>query len=146
MRADFDFTNLMWVFSGRRGVHCWVCDPEARNMNNDMRGAIANYINIGLGNEKSDRLRLQAPLHPHLVRAYNDLKPHFVSIIIREQSVLDDPRHEARMMQFLPQEVRPELQRKWKDAEGSEAKWNVWLELYGKCKDGNVSNSLFDRV
>merc|ERR1719263_407385 len=41
-------------------------------------------------------------------------------------------------MQFLPQEVGPELQRKWKDAEGSEAKWDIWLELYGKCKSGNV--------
>jgi len=66
MRDDFDFTNLLWVFSGRRGVHAWVCDPEARNMNNEMRGAIANYINIGLGNEKADKLHLKEPLHPHL--------------------------------------------------------------------------------
>lgn len=53
LSEDFDFTNLLWVFSGRRGIHAWVCDEGAREMNNEMRSAVVQYCNIGVGNENT---------------------------------------------------------------------------------------------
>lgn len=46
LTEDFGFENIMWFFSGRRGIHCWVNDERARVLKNDGRSAIANFIKI----------------------------------------------------------------------------------------------------
>ena len=34
------------VFSGRRGIHLWVCDEFARKMPNDVRASVIESLNI----------------------------------------------------------------------------------------------------
>jgi DNA primase small subunit len=84
LKDDFGFENCLWVFSGRRGVHCWICDPEARNMTNEMRSSITTYYELARGNENSDKLKLQFPLHPMLRKSFNILRPYFEKIVIED--------------------------------------------------------------
>ena len=69
LREDFGFEHIMWVYSGRRGVHGWVCDKRAREMNDEKRRAIAGYLGVVLGSADK-KINIRRPLHPHLQYVY----------------------------------------------------------------------------
>ena len=71
LREDFGFQHLFWVYSGRRGVHCWVCDARARCMTNEQRAAVADYFSVYKGSDQGKKVSLNTPLHPSLQRAYD---------------------------------------------------------------------------
>lgn len=40
----YGFKHIMWVFSGRRGVHCWVKDRDAMNMDMESRQSVLSFM------------------------------------------------------------------------------------------------------
>ena len=109
VRENFKFENCLWVFSGRRGVHCWICDPEARSMTNEMRAAVTGYFDLVRGNEHSDKLSLPSPMHPMLQKAFDFLNGYFEDIVIDTQNLLEQEKHRQRFIKFMPYEVREDI-------------------------------------
>ncbi|KAK8830568.1 hypothetical protein WA577_004298, partial [Blastocystis sp. JDR] len=54
LKERFGFKQLLFVFSGRRGVHIWVCDKRARQLTDAQRKAIVDYISFSKTSYKVD--------------------------------------------------------------------------------------------
>lgn len=91
LKQEFGFRHLLWVYSGRRGIHCWVCDQNARMLSDQARTAVTEYLSVYLGNEKNHEQVLRAPVHPMLQEAYELLLPRFEELI-ESQGLMDGDR------------------------------------------------------
>ncbi|KMP05668.1 DNA primase small subunit [Coccidioides immitis RMSCC 3703] len=128
LRDDFGFEHILWVYSGRRGAHAWVCDQRARNLTDERRKAIAGYLEVVRGGAQSGkRVNLKRPLHPHVERSRNILIPYFRSTILNNQDTFSSSDQAARLLQFIPDKsLKDALQKKWESApsRGSSSKWS----------------------
>ena len=66
----FGFTNILWVFSGRRGIHAWVSDWKAKTMSPKCRKAVTEFLNFTISSDKVNYL-----IKPALL-----MKPHYPSL------------------------------------------------------------------
>lgn len=46
LREVYGFTRLLWVFSGGRGVHCWVCDKRAFDLTDSQRKSLVDELTM----------------------------------------------------------------------------------------------------
>jgi len=146
LRDDFGFEHIMWVYSGRRGAHAWVCDKKARTMDDQKRRAIASYLEVVRGGAQSGKkVNLKRPLHPHLSRSLDILKNHFQDDVLEKQNPWDTPERAEKLLQLLPDKTLNEsLQRKWDSAPGRHST-SKWADIDALAKGGS-SKTLDARV
>ncbi|TGO16832.1 hypothetical protein BTUL_0023g00050 [Botrytis tulipae] len=127
LRDDFGFKHIMWVYSGRRGAHAWVCDKKARQMDDQKRRAIAGYLEvIRGGSQTAKKVNVKRPLHPHVLRSLDILKGHFQNDILHDQDPWEEDDKIDKLLQLLPDRTLNEsLRKKWSSAPGrsSTSKW-----------------------
>ncbi|TPP61934.1 DNA primase [Fasciola gigantica] len=120
LREDFGFEHLLWVYSGRRGVHCWVCDSAARKLDPVARSAIVEYLTlVRSGNSKkpvltasssgkqTDSAALEPQLHPCVDAACELLMPRFANYCStkRGQDLFGVPARLDKILSNLPEEL-----------------------------------------
>ena len=90
LKQAFGFKEFVVVYSGRRGVHLYVCDDDAMNLNNEQRSAITDFLKY---DTSEDKLRA----HENLVTMANTqglseaLRYAFETFYIDRMGLFDDP-------------------------------------------------------
>lgn len=106
LREDFGFQHILWVYSGRRGIHCWVADARARRMTNEQRSAVADFLYLRFeGRENAGRRQneVTVPLHPSLARAKRvACEKTFREFVLNEQAMLDGDERLRTMLTLVP--------------------------------------------
>ncbi|KAF2800589.1 eukaryotic and archaeal DNA primase small subunit [Melanomma pulvis-pyrius CBS 109.77] len=129
LRDDFGFKHILWVYSGRRGAHAWVCDKRAREMDDAKRRAVAGYLELLKGGDQGGKkVNVRRPLHPHLDRSLNILKEHFQTSILLEQDPWAEEKCE-HLLNLLPDAtLKAALQKKW-DSSPSRPSASKWSDI-----------------
>jgi len=151
LRDDFGFSHILWVYSGRRGVHCWVCDSRARKLSNEQRAAIADYFRVYKGGENAlKKVSLAGPvLHPFLARSYMDvLKTFFEDRLLLNQQLFASEERCRKILDLIPDEsVASEVHDKWQgNRRSSISKEDVnatrWEQLKMTLQSGKKAQGL----
>ncbi|XP_057371439.1 DNA primase small subunit-like [Daphnia carinata] len=132
LREDFGYQHLLWVFSGRRGVHCWVCDDAARALDQSARSAVAEYLQIIKGGEQQNKKVSfnQEHLHPAISRAAGIVGQHFESMMVEDQDILGNEEAVKKFLLMIPDEqLRSKLEKTMLDYHNSISRWRVFQEL-----------------
>ena len=151
LRDDFGFKHILWIYSGRRGIHCWVNDPQARELTNDARTSIVEYLTVAHTSDKenTDRKLNNAfngdMYHPMIRRSYEILEPYFEKYIADNdgQGLLATKKSYMPILNDIPDEaesIRRELYDSWegrKNLSGAER----WRELKEAIEPKEKDNS-----
>ncbi|KAB8346314.1 hypothetical protein FH972_023358 [Carpinus fangiana] len=146
LREDFGFQHILWVYSGRRGVHAWVCDKSARQLDDNQRKSIATYLELLKGGDNSGKkVNARRPLHPHIERSLAILREHFQADILQEQDPWLEDEKAAHLLSLLPDETLiKSLQKKWGSSSHRSSK-NKWADIDDLASSGGGSAKLDPR-
>lgn len=142
LREDFGFKHILWVYSGRRGAHAWVCDKRARLLDDQKRRAIASYFELLKGGDQGGKkVNIRRPLHPHLERSRKILAEYFQTTILAEQDPWATEEKAAHLLNLLPDTtLRAALQKKWASSPHRSSA-SKWADIDALAESGALSKS-----
>ncbi|EIN08316.1 prim-pol domain-containing protein [Punctularia strigosozonata HHB-11173 SS5] len=118
IRDQFGYEHLLWVYSGRRGIHLWVSDKEAIELTDDQRKAVVNWLTVITGSSQQHKkvnVRLGSkPLPPSLQQALPTLAETFSELILEDQDCFGSTQGWEALLMLVPDKsVVEKLQEQW---------------------------------
>lgn len=130
LREDFGFQHMMFVYSGRRGVHCWIGDAAARNLSNEQRAAVAEYLNLvsGGGRCKTEiKMNGCDKVHPSIWKAYSICQPYFKRTV-EDQNLFKEGPHLEQILEALSKDESDNI-RKYVDKNPKATSLQIWEQI-----------------
>ncbi|WWC73759.1 uncharacterized protein I206_107731 [Kwoniella pini CBS 10737] len=147
LRETFGFKHLLWVYSGRRGIHCWISDQSALDLNDEQRKSLVTFLEvIKGGKEQAKKVNIRgskddAEYHPVLGDALENLKMEFVKLILHDQDCFGTEKGWEALLAILPQDrdLIGGLRREWQSdpTRSSVDKWGDLQQAVAGLKKGN---------
>ncbi|XP_034028725.1 DNA primase small subunit [Thalassophryne amazonica] len=130
LKEDFGFQHLLWVYSGRRGVHCWVCDEAARKLSVAARSAVAEYLSLVKGGEEMvKKVVLSDLLHPFITESLAVVEKYFIQYALHDQDILGSKESTNKVLALVPEDVRKELLAHFQREKNPETRWGILKAL-----------------
>ncbi|CAL1699090.1 unnamed protein product [Somion occarium] len=133
LRSQFGYKHLLWVYSGRRGIHLWISDKEVMELTDDQRKAIVGWLTVIAGGKEMNKkvnVRLGSkPLPPSVQMALEPLAEAFTELILEDQDCFASKEGWETLLRLIPdkcESVTASLRRTWgKDPDRSSLeKWD----------------------
>ncbi|KAL1747623.1 hypothetical protein HDZ31DRAFT_61099 [Schizophyllum fasciatum] len=131
IRDQFGYEHLLWVYSGRRGIHLWISDQEAMELADDQRRAIVNWLSVvppGKENGKKVNVRFGARAAPACIKdAIEELKGIFSDLVLEDQDCFASEEGFEALLKLIPDSsIAATLGEMWQSdpSRSSADKWN----------------------
>lgn len=135
LREDFGFKHILWVYSGRRGIHCWVCDASARMLSQSGRSTVAEYMElVKSGGSLNKKISIPLKKHPFIKRAEGIARKYFEEALLEEQDFLGTSERWGKFLSFIPdQSLQESLEGLMPQCSNSLQRWNIIQQEVNKA-------------
>lgn len=140
VREQFGYAHLLWVYSGRRGIHLWISDKEAMGLTDDQRRALVSWFTVVPKDEgKRVNVRFGARgLPASLQTALDHLAVVFTELVLYDQDCFASQAGYQALLKLIPDSrVVDALETKWTAApSASHEKWDDFKKQIKTYKKG----------
>ncbi|XP_019333008.1 DNA primase small subunit [Alligator mississippiensis] len=138
---DLGVQHRLWVYSGRRGVHCWVCDDTVRKWSSSLRSSIVDYLSLVKGGADTvKKVNLSDPVHPFISKSLRLVEERFEEYALLGQDILGSRESWDKVLALVPEPLREQLQQDFPRKRDSVQRWARLKALVEKSRQSSSSS------